>query len=59
MEMAGTGKPDRDVLPGYLALTPPLHRGDVLKDRRAYIRPDVQPEVRGVEIWREARRALL
>eukprot|EP00974_Lingulodinium_polyedra_P111231 10758573-Lingulodinium_polyedra.AAC.1 len=49
MEMAGMGKPDRDLLLGYLALIPPLHRGDVLNDRRTYVRPDGQPEVRGVE----------
>eukprot|EP00974_Lingulodinium_polyedra_P014501 1404028-Lingulodinium_polyedra.AAC.1 len=59
MEMAGMGKPDRDLLLGYLALIPPLHRGDVLKDRRTYVRPDGQPEVRGVETWREAHRVLL
>ena len=59
MELAGMGKPDRDLLLGYLALIPPGHRGEVLKDRRLYQRPGGQPEVRCVETWREAHKVLL
>ena len=60
MELAGMGKSDRDLLLGYLALIPPGHRADeVLKDRRPYHRPGVEPDTRGVETWREAHRILL
>ncbi|CAK0865466.1 unnamed protein product, partial [Prorocentrum cordatum] len=59
MELAGMGKSDRDLLLSYLALIPPAHRAEVLKGRRVYQRSGAQPEVRGVETWREARRALL
>ncbi|CAK0840013.1 unnamed protein product, partial [Prorocentrum cordatum] len=59
MELAGMGKSDRDLLLGYLALIPPAHRAEVLKDRRVYQRSGAQPEVRGVETWREAHRVLL
>eukprot|EP00959_Pyramimonas_sp_CCMP1952_P177494 3710196-Pyramimonas_sp.AAC.1 len=53
------GKSDRDLLLGYLALIPPARRAEVLKDRRVYQRSGAQPEVRGVETWREAHRVLL
>ncbi|CAK0835569.1 unnamed protein product [Prorocentrum cordatum] len=59
MELAGMGKSDRDLLLSYLALIPPSHRAEVLKDRRVYQRSGAQPEVRGVETWREAHRVLL
>ncbi|CAK0832647.1 unnamed protein product [Prorocentrum cordatum] len=59
MELAGMGKSDRDLLLGYLALIPPAHRAEVLKDRRVYQRSGAQPEVRGAETWREAHRVLL
>ena len=59
MEIAGMGKSDRDLLLGYLALIPPAHRGDILKDRRAYETADSICTVRGVSTWREAHRVLV
>ena len=60
MELAGMGKPDRDLLLGYLALIPPAHRADVLKDRRAYDSADgLSSVVRGVETWREAHKIVV
>ena len=40
-------------------MIPPLHRGEVLKDRRTYTGADGQPQFRTVETWREAHRVLL
>ena len=54
MEMCGMGKSDRDLLLGFLALTPPAYRADVLKDRRSYAAIGGEQNIRGVETWREA-----